>query len=103
MEENEAINKREFETSLKCCPHPHGHMLHDCVAYINLYIDNRVRWLYSRIKALIEKMGGEGGHGPWDYIILRDKSNPSNLYKVYIDNGSLRSAPYTGEDNNDQT
>ena len=72
------------------CPHPHGQIFQGCIAYINSYIDVRMRQLYIKLKDLIHKIAGKY-HGPWDYILLRDTNHPDDIYKVYITEGNLRS------------
>ena len=72
------------------CPHPHGQIFQGCIAYINSYIDVRMRQLYIKLKELIHKIAGKY-HGPWDYILLRDTNHPDDIYKVYITEGNLRS------------
>lgn len=72
------------------CPHPHGQIFQGCIAYINSYIDVRMRQLYIKLKDLIHKIAGKY-HGPWDYILLRDTDHPDDIYKVYITEGNLRS------------
>ena len=83
------------------CPAPHGHIFQGCVAYINSYIDIRMRQLYLKIKKIINKIAGQY-FGPWDYIILRDASHPENTYKVYIDEGCLRSKPHQVQETSDE-
>lgn len=77
------------------CPHPHGQMFQGCIAYINSYIDVRMRQLYIKLKNMLQKWGQTGGISqvPLDYILLRDTSNPEHIYKVCVTDGCLRSNP----------
>lgn len=74
------------------CPHSHGKIFQGCMAYINAYIDVRVRQLYTMLKGIIQKISKY--FGPWDYIILRDIGDgEESLHKVYVVNGILYSEP----------
>ena len=68
-------------------------MFQGCIAYINSYIDIRMRQLYVKLQALINKIAGKY-FGPWDHVLLRDTEHPENIYKVYITEGNLRSNLY---------
>lgn len=70
-------------------------MFQGCIAYINSYIDVRMRQLYIKLKNMLQKWGQTGGISqvPLDYILLRDTSNPEHIYKVYVTDGCLRSNP----------
>ena len=79
------------------CPHPHGQIFQGCVAYINSYIDVRMRQLFIKLKKLVQTIA-EKFCGPWDYIILRDTNHPDNTYKVYVTDGNVMSQPYKLEE-----
>lgn len=79
------------------CPAPHGQIFQGCIAYINSYIDVRMRQLYIKLKETIRKIA-ENCFGPWNYIILRDINHPENRYKVYISDGNLCSKPLESSD-----
>ncbi len=101
---NPIVNQKQDATSCSpmpspCrptpCPAPHGHIFQGCIAYINSYIDVRMRQLYIKLKNMLQKWGQAGGISqiPLDYILLRDTSNSEHIYKVYITDGCLRSNP----------
>ena len=81
------------------CPHSHGKIFQGCIAYINAYIDVRVRQLYQLLKGIIQKISSQYC-GPWNYIILRD-SKDGSLHRVQVIDGILHSEPISEDQLNE--
>ena len=79
------------------CPHGHGHIFQGCIAYINSYIEVRMKQLYAKLKQYISKVAGKY-NGPFDEIVLTDVNDPTKKYKVFVRDGSLSSAPLDDEE-----
>ena len=86
------ITEQERTCEMLACPHQHGHIFQGCMAYINAYIDIRMKQLYAKLKELIDAIRNDN-NGPWNYIILKDITNTRKQYKVFIKNAILHSAP----------
>ena len=70
-------------------PMPPGFSVRDWLAYINSYVDVRARQLYDKLKKLV--LDGDWKDKVVKKSIFLSDTTDGNVYKVYMQNGTLMS------------